>query len=124
AVVGEEDVFAFQHFTDRPQALSNVGDLTGIDEGYRPVADIALKQFDIAPARRQRKVIGETLVVVEKVILDHVATVTETQNEVAMSVMGVIAHHMPDDGAVAKRHHRLWDGFRVFLQSGAQSAAK
>src|SRR5439155_19916788 len=63
-------------------------------------------QLDVA-ADREDEVVREGLVVVEEVLLDRLRVVTQAEDEVVVPVVGVVAHDVPQDGAVPYRDHRL-----------------
>ena len=80
---------------------------TTFDEGNRPVLNVAPHQLELLPASGQDEVVREALAVIEKVILDHVAAVSEAQDEVLMTEVGVVLHHMPQNRPVADGDHGL-----------------
>src|SRR6185312_3492345 len=106
------------------QPLPDIGVQTRIDEGYTPIVQIAAVQLDCAAAAAQREIVGERLVVVEKVLANHVAAVTEAQNELRVAVMRVIPHEVPEDRTNSDVDQRLRNRVGVLSQSGAESAAE
>ncbi len=77
-------------------------------EGDAPVLLVvsAVKFHCRATAEGERGVAGVPKVVAE-VILDHIALVAEAEDELPMAVMSVGLHDVPEDRAVADRHHRF-----------------
>ena len=55
--------------------------------------------------------------VVQEVILDHVAAISEAENELAHSVVGVHLHDVPQDGTPPDLHHGFWAEFGLFPKS-------
>jgi len=74
--------------------------------------------FEVVP------VSTKVIAVREEVVLDHVRAESEAQDEVGVSVVGVVLHHVPQDRAVPDVHHRLRDVLRVLSQPHAETAAE
>ena len=64
------------------------------------------------PALREDEVVGECLVVVEEVLLDHVALVAEADDEVVVPEVRVVLHDVEQDRPVGDGHHRLGNARR------------
>ena len=62
--------------------------------------------LDLAP-RAEHEVVGHRLVVAQEVVLDHVRPVAQAEHEVLVAVVGVVAHHVPQDRPVPDPGHRL-----------------
>src|SRR5262249_6079301 len=62
--------------------------------------------------------------VASEVVLNYICLVTETQDEILVSVMGIILHHMPQNWAIANRHHWLWRCLRIFAHAHSKTATK
>src|SRR5262249_53093538 len=75
------------------------------------------------PAEVDREVVGHRLVV-EEVLLDHLAAVTEAQDEVAMAEMREDLHDVPEHGPAADIDEGLGLEFGFFPHAGALSAAE
>src|ERR1700692_3571253 len=58
--------------------------------------------------------------VVQKIILDHVAAITQAENELAHPVVGIHLHDVPQDGAPADFHHGFWAEFGLFPTSRSE----
>src|SRR6266404_3278602 len=54
--------------------------------------------------------------VIQEVILDHVAAISEAQNELAHSVVGIHLHDVPQDGTAPNLHHRFGPEFGLFSE--------
>src|SRR5262245_17705510 len=85
--------------------------------------DVAVEQLQAFTASRQHEVVRHALVVVEKVALDHVRSMSEAQDEVLVPEMSVVLHDVPQDGAIPNLHHRLGDVLGI-ADPQAQSAAE
>ena len=69
--------------------------------------------------------VGEDLrPVVEEELLDDVGLVAEAQHEIAVTVLAVILHHVPQDRLMADRDHRLRDALGIFADARAEPAAE
>jgi hypothetical protein len=62
--------------------------------------------------------------IIQEILLDHVAAVTETKNEIAQPITGVTLHDVPEDGAAADLDHGLRPELRFFSQAGSLSSAE
>src|SRR5207302_1715145 len=85
---------------------------------------IAVQELHFLPALGKNEVIGEAFAIVQEVILEGVGLIAETQDEVFMSVMGVILHYMPQNWSVPNGNHRFWDLFRILPQPHSQATTK
>jgi hypothetical protein len=61
------------------------------------------------PSIGQDEIVGETLIVIEKIILDHIGLVAKAKDKVFMTVVCVILHNMPKDWPIADSDHGLRD---------------
>src|SRR5262249_43632423 len=100
AVISQKRRFAAQIPLDRLQPLRDVRGRSGFCERDLPVVDVALHQLELLPTIRQDEIVREALVIVQEVVLDDVAAITETENEVLVPVMRVILHHVPQDWTI------------------------
>src|SRR5271155_1173883 len=83
-----------------------------------------MEQLEMFSALRKSEIVREAFVVVTEVVLDGVRPISQAQDEIAMAEMCVVLHHMPQDGAIADRHHGFGDVVRIFPQPHSQTAAK
>ena len=120
-VVGQEHVLALEQVAHPAQPLADGGVEPGVGEGDPPVGDVGAQQLHPPAALGQHEVVGHRLVVVEEVVLDRVGPVAEAQDEVAVAVVRVVAHDVPQDRPVADLDHRL--GHRLAVLPQAQAAA-
>src|SRR6266508_4326629 len=74
---------------------------------------MSLESNWIPAALGEDEVVGQRLVVGEEVALHQVAPVAQAQQEVALAVVRVVAHHVPEDRPVADDGHRLGNGLAV-----------
>src|SRR5215471_1790994 len=75
------------------------------------------------PAEADPEIVVHGLVV-QEVVLDHVAAVAEAQNEFPQSVVGVDLHDVPEDWVSSDLDHGLGAEFGFFPQAGAESTAQ
>jgi hypothetical protein len=124
SVIREEDLFAGEIRLDGLQPLADVGPESRIDEGDVPVFDVAVEKAEILAAVGQHEVVGDALVVIQEISLDDIRLVPETEDEVAVTVMRVILHHVPENRPITDGHQRLRDVLGVFSQSHTESTAE
>src|SRR5260221_11881440 len=60
----------------------------------------------------------------KKVLFDGIRAVTQAQNEILVAKMRVVFHHVPEDGAIADRHHGLGDFLRILPQAHSVPTTK
>src|SRR2546423_15653917 len=108
-VVGEKQIYAQKVFPHRHQPLTDVRVHSGVGKRYSPVRYVPIHQLDLAAAARKNEIVGASLFVVEKVLLDDVPTITETQDEVGMPIVSVVLHQMPEYCPFSDLYHRLRD---------------
>ena len=70
-----------------------------------------------------REIIVHRLVV-EEVILDHIALVPQAEDEVGLLVMGINLHDVPKDWPAPDLNHWLGAEFSLLTQAGASPTAK
>src|SRR5262245_46837525 len=70
------------------------------------------------------EVVGQALVVVEEILLDHVASIAEAEDEVIVTEVRVVRHQGPDDRTVPDVDHRLGDRLRMLPEASTQPAAE
>src|ERR1700734_1995525 len=97
---------------------------SGVDEGNPPVGYVGLEELDLAGVTFQDEIIGPRLVVVQEEILDRGGPVTETQNEIGMSEMRIIAHYVPEHRALPDHRHRLGTARSLVAHPHAQATAE
>src|SRR5690606_18645986 len=96
----------------------------GIDEGDSPILDVAVDQLPAPAAFREDEVVRDALLVVQEVLLDEVAPISQAEDEVLVPEVGVVLHEMPDDRAVTERDHRLGHVLGVVAEPHAQTPAE
>src|SRR5437879_4215876 len=113
AVVGEEGRVVSEIALDCPEPLADVRAQTGVGERDLPLVDVPTIEGDVLTPAGQLEVVRQALVVIEEVLLDQVASIAETQDELGVAEIRVVLHQMPDDRPVADIDHRLRDRLRV-----------
>ena len=89
-----------------------------------PVLDVAPQQLDVLASVRKDEVVGGALAVVQKIMFDRLGLVAETKDKIRVAVVGVIFHHMPQDGHVADFDQRFRNVLRMIFQPHSKAAAK
>src|SRR5258708_14206881 len=89
------------------QPLPDIGINASLHECDRPVVNIAIQEVDLLSTFGPDKIIGNGFVVVEEIVLNRVAAMTETENKVLLAKMRVILHQVPDDRTTPNLHHRF-----------------
>src|SRR4051812_16267719 len=90
------------------QTLADARIHTGVQKRDRPISGIAGEKLHFLRTLIQGEIVREPLVVVKKVALDHFSSVSKAKNELRVTEMGIVAHHMPKDWTRSDRYHRLW----------------
>ena len=106
-VVGEEHLLVLDVLAHRHEPLPDVGVQAGVDERDLPVGDVVALELDLLAAVRQREVVRDPFLVVEEEVLDDVGLVAEAEDELLVAEVRVVAHDVPQHGAVADLDHRL-----------------
>ena len=119
-VVREKNLFSGDQVLYGPQALSDEGAESRIDESDSPIFNVALNEIHFPAASRQNKVIRNAFVVVEEVILDFISLVAEAENEILVPKMGIVFHDVPQHGPIAQRHQ----GFRNIVAKFSKPRAQ
>ena len=86
--------------------------------------DIAIEELKVLSALREDEVVGKAFAVVQEVILDDIAAVTEAENEIAVAVVRVVLHDMPEERAVPNVDHRFGDMLGVVSEPHPEATAK
>ncbi len=68
--------------------------------------------------------VADVPMVISEKVADHLALVSEAENEVLVSLRGIIPHHVPEDRATADRDHRFQTELGFFAQACAETAAE
>ena len=61
---------------------------------------------------------------VEEELLERVGLVAEAKHEIAMPVLAVVLHHVPQDRLLADRNHRLGDALGIVADARSQAPAE
>ena len=123
-IVGEEDALSLEVPAHPEQPLRDVRVQAGVDEGDAPVLDVGGHEARSCGLPPHREVVREALLVVQEVLPDEVAAVSETQHEILVAVVRVVPHQVPEDRPVADVHQRLRDAVRVLAKAHAQTPAE
>src|SRR5690349_2361581 len=92
-IVSEEHLFPIEIFFHRLQSLTYVGSQSGIRKGDSPVVDVRIQQVETFPTLRKYEIIRNALFVIQKIFLDDIGSMTETQHEILMPKVGIVFHH-------------------------------
>jgi hypothetical protein len=123
-VVGEEDFLAGNVFLNGFEALADIGIDSGIREGDFPVVSVSVEELDVSYAGFQHKIVGETLVVIQEIVLNEIRAVTQAKNKILVTVVSVIFHDVPHHRTVADGNHRFGNRLGIFPQPHTQTAAE
>src|SRR5258708_29027823 len=83
-----------------------------------------MHKLQVASAIRKDEIIRNGFFILEKIILNYIGFVSQAQNEVFVSEMGVVLHHVPQDGPRADGDHWLRHIFGVTAQPHSGTAAE
>src|SRR5579883_143219 len=123
-VVGEEHLLALHVFPHPAQPFADVRPQAGVDERDPPALDVLADHVDLGAAAGEHEVVRHALVVSQKILLDGVALVPETQDEIRVPVMRVIAHDVPQDRPRADLDERLRYLVGVVAEPGSEATAE
>src|SRR5262252_6902312 len=96
----------------------------GVHERDLPVVDVALHELQLRSAAGEHEVVRDGLLVLKEVVLDHIGLVAETQDEVLMTEVGIVLHHVPKDRARPNGYHRLRYVVRITSQAHPRATAE
>src|SRR5579859_5595167 len=106
-VVDQKTFFSLKIFFNGQQTFPQARINAGIGEGNRPVINVLVEQVQLVTSFRINEIIGEVLVIIDEIIFDAIPHVTQAQNEILVTKVGVIFHDVPDYRTIANRDHRL-----------------
>jgi hypothetical protein len=69
-IIGKKLILAFEKFLNRLKALADIRLRPGVDKMNAPILDITIQQLDVFATVRKNEVVGSTLAVVKKILLD------------------------------------------------------
>src|SRR4029079_1245048 len=124
AVVGKKVLLGFEVRPHGAQPLSDVGMQSGLDERYLPILHVDVQWLDLLETVREDEVVGSPFGIVDEVVLDQIAAVSQAKYEFGVSEMSVVAHEMPDDRTVTDVHERFRNRVRMFPKPLSQSTKK
>ena len=84
----------------------------GLDEGDRPVVDVAIEEVDLLAALRPDEIVRDGFVVVQKVILDDVALVAQAKNEILVPESGRSTSSGARESAACRSAPWAWERHR------------
>src|SRR6266436_1298956 len=105
--------------SDRQESFTNVAPDSSVYKRNAPVWWPFTQNLDLLAEIRDHAVAGCCLLVVQEIVFNDVSLVPKAKNEIAMAILAVILHDMPQNRMVPDRHHRFRDGLRVFANTGA-----
>src|SRR5690606_16379102 len=123
SVVGEELRLVLEITPYTSQPLTNVRMQPGVDERDAPFVEIRAFELDLLAALRQCKIVRHAFVVIEEVFADQIAPISQTQDELLVAKVRVIAHQVPEYGSAANRHERLGNRVGMLTQARSQTTA-
>ena len=108
AVVGEEDLFAFDEVPHRDEPLADIAPDAGVDQRDAPFGRLFAEDFDFLAISGNNAVAIGGLLRLEEIFLDHIGLEAEAEHEIMVPVLAVIFHDMHQDRLASDRDHRLW----------------
>ena len=124
AVVREKDLFVLDEMSDRYESFPDIAPRSSVHKRNAPVWGRFTQNLDLLAEIRDDAIARCRLLVAQEIVLDDVCLVSKAKNEIPMTVLAIVLHHMPQNRLVSDRHHRLWNALRVFANTGAQSPAE
>src|SRR5215471_517804 len=123
-VVGQKFGLTIQIFFNRLQTLADIGIRASVHEGDGPVFDVPVEDPDVAAAVQKDKVVGNEFAVIDEIILDSVRAIAQAQDEILVTKMSVVLHHVPQDRPVTDMNDGLGGALARFLDSHADTATE
>ena len=122
----EEHLVVAEVALDGLEALGDRGVGSGVGERDSPVGGLPGQHLDVraATVALEDEVVGEGLVVVEEVLLDHLRPVSEAEDELLVAPGGVVPHDVPQHRPVTDPEHRLGDPLRLLAHPDPEPAAE
>src|SRR5262245_38878108 len=109
---------------DGKEPLTDVAPHTCINQRYSPIGGPFAQNLNFAAEFRNDAIAVGRRFVVQEVVFDHVCLVTETKDKVAMAVMTVISHDVPQNRLRSDGDHRLGYVLGVFADARPKAAAE
>jgi hypothetical protein len=85
--------------------------------------NVTIFRRELCAAVREHEVVGQVLVVVQKELLDQIASISETKYKILVPKMSEILHDVPQDWPVSYDRHRLGNLICV-AQAQTETTAK
>src|SRR6267378_2339123 len=119
AVGKQERVVVLEIAGNALQATTGLGFEAGIGEGDGKILFVvSAHELDLRFAAKTNSEVTVHGFVVQEVILDHVAAISEAEDKLAHSVVGVHLHDVPQNGAASDLNHRFGPEFGFFPETG------
>src|SRR6266404_5802602 len=119
AVCKQEGVVVFEITGNALQAATGLGFEAGVGESDGEILFVvSAHELDLRLAAKANSEVTIHGFVVQEVILDHVAAVSEAEDKLAHSVVGVHLHDVPQNGSAPDLHHRFGPEFGFFPETG------
>src|SRR5262249_60318514 len=77
-----------------------------------------------AAAVGEPEVVRQVLIMVQEVLLDDIAPISQTQNKISMAEMSVVLHQVPENRAVPDGNHRLRHALGALAQPRSHTTAE
>lgn len=123
AIGHQERVFAFEVLCDAAQAASCARVVAGVDQGDAPGLGDGVVHGHLVVGDVEGDV-GGVQEVVGEVLLDDVALVTEADDKVVYSLLGVELEDVPKDGLAADLDHGLGAERGFFTETRTETAGE
>src|ERR1019366_944127 len=118
AVGKQECVVVLKIAGNALQTTTRHGFEAGVGEGDGEILLLmSAHELDVRLAAEANSEVTIHGFIVQEVILDHVAAISEAENELAHSVVGVHLHDVPQDGTAPDLHHRFGAEFGLFSET-------
>src|SRR6267378_5324570 len=119
AVGKQERVVVLEIAGNTLQAATGLGFEAGVGKSDGKILFVvSAHELDVRFAAKANLEVTIHGFVVQEVILDHVAAISEAENELAHSVVGVHLHDVPQDGSAPDLNHRFGAEFSLFPETG------
>lgn len=117
---GQQELATFEVFSHQFHPCAGHRILTCVCEGERPMLlDVSVVEDWCPVVTDLEREIVPVLTVTEKITLDNLAFLVQTQDKLVVLGVGIALHHVPKDRVIPDRHHGFGPVFGFFADPRA-----
>src|SRR5579871_1286361 len=123
--IGQQECAIIDIFLNTLDPAAGHGRLACIHQGDAKVLlRMIVVVFNMGAAPEADGKVAVHRLVVQEVVLNHIAAIAKAKNELLETGMGVDLHDVPENRTPSYLNHRLWPELGLFPQAGAKPAAE